>query len=208
VTATESSQPATPAEESGPTEATKPSPALQQADDSVTVTESSRPATPAEGHSGRMSKGEIVPQNMAVPQKTEDQARAQAGPIRTPNAARTKTYNVSKRRLSTEQGALEPVTANGVATTQTVSEAVSEKSASAGSVVADEVGAAAAFAPGAAIEGPQSAQTCPIEVRESPNSWLACIAELRKSGWDDLAEYETAEFQKMYPDLEGLGVDK
>lgn len=49
---------------------------------------------------------------------------------------------------------------------------------------------------------------CPLEVRESAESWWLCIKALRDSGQEDLADSEYEAFQQIFPDFVDSGADK
>ena len=49
---------------------------------------------------------------------------------------------------------------------------------------------------------------CPLEVRESAESWWLCIKALRDDGQEDLADSEYEAFQQIFPDFVDSGADK
>lgn len=49
---------------------------------------------------------------------------------------------------------------------------------------------------------------CPLEVRESAESWWLCIKALRDNGQDDLADSEYEAFRQIFPDFVDSGADK
>lgn len=103
--------------------------------------------------------------------EAENMARAQAGPDQAPNAPRAQANDAVVEDVSAED------------------------------VSAEDIPAVASFAVLARKKALQSDLACPVEARESAESWWVCIKTLRENGRDDLADAEYEEFQQIFPDF-------
>ena len=149
------------------------------------------PRTPGTERPDSVSMDTFAPKDMAVLRDAENRARAQAGPDRVPSAPRADagaaaTEDVPASKVSPEQDPDE----------QFFNRQVSEKQA------ADtRISAAPSLAVAAEKKALKSQFACPAKSRESPESWLACIEQLRESGQEKLADSEYDEFRRIFPDF-------
>ena len=167
--------------------------------DPATGAQRSEPKTPAVARPDRVSKpdrsskNEFAPQGMAVLREAEDMARAQAGPDQAPTTMGAEIDDAPADRGSSERVLTEPFSAT---------EVTAEDSAP------DTFSAAATYAKAIEKKVLMSDPACPLEVRESAESWWACIETLRDNGQEDLADSEYGAFQQIFPDFVELGADR
>jgi hypothetical protein len=74
--------------------------------------------------------------------------------------------------------------------------------------MADKDSALASYALVAEKNVGEADQACPAELRESAESWFACIETLREDGQDELADSEYEEFRRIFPDFVGPDAHK
>ncbi len=153
-----------------------------------------------------VSMDAFAPKDMAVLREADDRARAQAGPNQVPvsppatprvDAGAAPDGGASARRVTADEN----IPAKNAAADLDRAERVSAKR-----LAAETAPGAASFA--VAAEEEALASGCPAKARESAESWLACIKQLRKSGQEDLANSEYDEFQRNFPNFADTDADK
>ncbi|MGB5577423.1 MAG: hypothetical protein WBM88_08445, partial [Woeseiaceae bacterium] len=75
-------------------------------------------------------------------------------------------------------------------------------------LAAETASGAASFTVAAEEKALATGGACPAKVRESAESWLACIKRLRESGQEALADGEYDEFKRIFPNFADIGADK
>ncbi len=150
------------------------------------------------GQSDSVSRDEFVPRTMNILREAEEIARTRAGPQQATVTAPadvdlSPAEKFTNQRTVSERRARESDAENGAADDPIDAPALSATAPSAFSLETKAL---------------QSENPCPTKSRETPESWLACIATLRDNGLADLAELETREFRRIYPDLPGPRLDK
>jgi len=131
----------------------------------------SKPAAPAEGRADRVSMDDFAPQATSVLREAENMARAQAGPDPAPIAVRAEPDELSAEQDLAEEN------------------------------LADNARAVASFAAASEKKELGSDLACDAKVRESAETWFACIESLRKNGPEIVADREYEEFQRIFPDF-------
>lgn len=173
-------------------------PSIPVADPAIGA-QQSEPKTPAVAHPDRVSKpdrsskDEFAPQGMAILREAEEMARPQAGPGETPTTMGAEIDDGPTDRSSTERVLTEPVSAAEVAAEDTAP---------------DTFSAATSYAGAIEKKAPKSDSACPLEARESAESWWACIKTLRDNGQEDLADSEYEAFQQIFPDFVDSRADR
>ncbi|NNF40770.1 MAG: hypothetical protein HKN64_05280 [Woeseiaceae bacterium] len=148
----------------------------------------------------------------ALPE-AEERTRSQAGSGRPaigapPEPSMIDPVIKTRQESEAEPVEMEPATTTGnrpdaVASTPRASEETARGRAQAGESLAASTFSAVSEAP-----WPESDRPCPAKLRESAESWLSCIAELRDKDLFDLADYEAGEFERKYPSYHAPAADK
>lgn len=155
-----------------------------------------RPAAPAAERSERLSKEQFVPKDLTVLRDVEDMARAQAGSDQGPIAPQAD--EVSAQRPPAEAMAPDPA----------AGQPVRAESAAAKKLPMDAPAAEASFATMTDTNQRTDRPLCAESVRDTPDSWLACIRELEEDGLEEEAHREYEEFRRVFPNFERLDTDK
>ncbi|MGI9237953.1 MAG: hypothetical protein ACR2QZ_11185 [Woeseiaceae bacterium] len=176
--------------------AVPPPPAATETADRNIDTERKRPAPPATLPLDPLSKEELAPRQATVVQEAEDMARARAGSDQGPESAAAEVDYAPAESTFTDQAPAELA-----ATRRDEADRLAAKQ-----VAVEARSAAATFAAISDAETRDGACTQPF--REMPESWIACIRELRERGEDELADSEYKEFQRVFPDFDDSVTDK
>lgn len=176
--------------------AESPAPAATEQAARIVDTERKRQATSATTSLEPLSKEELAPRQATVVQEAEDMARAQAGSDQGPEAAETEASYAP-----TEDAFADDVPEELAAARRDEADRLAAKQ-----VAVDARSAAASFAAISDAETPDGA--CPLSLRETPESWIACIRELRELGKDELADSEYEEFRRVFPEFDDSITDK
>ncbi|MBT8090825.1 MAG: hypothetical protein KJO01_11520 [Gammaproteobacteria bacterium] len=157
--------------------------------------------TSAADSADRVSMDTFAPKDMAVVSRAESRARAQSGPNQVPVAPQADVDGAPDESAAARGvRADEDVPASSVIAERDTGERPSNGRRSAESLMAAPVSAAA---PSAVAEqkAPESGVACRAELRESAESWIGCIRQLRDSGREELADREYEEFQRIFPNF-------
>ena len=142
------------------------------------------------------SKEEFASRAETVMEEAESQARARAGSdTGSVGAPAEADAPIAEAKLS-EQASTDLAAAHRDAADRLAAKKVSE----------DARSAAASFA--ATSTAATSGQACPESERETADTWLACIRQLRKSGRDEQADEEYEEFRQLFPEFDDSVTDK
>jgi hypothetical protein len=93
-------------------------------------------------------------------------------------------------------------------TESVLTESVSAAEVAAEGSAPDTFSAAASYAEAIGKKAPMSDPACPLEVRESAESWWVCIKTLRDNGQEDLADSEYEAFRQIFPDFVDSRADR
>lgn len=155
-----------------------------------------------------VSMDAFTPKDMAVLRDADERARAQSGANKEPvvpsaaprtGAAAAPDEDASARRASGGEN----IPASGARADQDKGERISAKR-----LAAETAPGAASLAVAAGENVPATGFACPAKVRESAESWLACIRHLRESGQEALADGEYDEFKRIFPNFADIDADK
>ena len=166
-------------------------------------------AKPAAESTDRVTMDTFAPKDMAVVREAESRARAQAGPNPAPIIPRTDIDGTPDESIPAHGVASdEDVPASSVMAERDTAERPPPERSSAEGRLAEPVSAAASFAVADRKQALESSFACPEKQRESAESWLACITQLRKNGREDLADSEYDEFQRIFPNFADTEADR
>ncbi|MDH3577169.1 MAG: hypothetical protein OEO71_05035 [Gammaproteobacteria bacterium] len=159
---------------------------------------------PAAESQDPVSMDAFAPKDMAVLREADERARAQAGPDQVPatprvDAGTAPDEDAPARRVTADEN----IPAKNATVDRDSAEHVSAKR-----LAAETASGAASLAVAAEEKALTSGFACPAKVRESAESWLACIKQLRESGQEDLADSEYDEFQRNFPNFADADADK
>ena len=155
-----------------------------------------------------VSMDAFKPKDMAVLREADERARAQSGanqapvaPSATPqtDADAAPDEDVAVRRVTADEN----IPASSARADQDEGERISAKR-----LAAETDAGAASFAVAAEEKALATGGACPAKVRESAESWLACIKQLRESGQEGLADSEYDEFRRKFPNFADIDTDK
>lgn len=177
-----------------------------------------KPASTAiEGADGTATD-DFAPKDMAVLREVEKRARAQAGPDEGPAIPRADVDEASPQsaptpRVVAEAEPLHEDTAvhealasrEEASVRKAAAESAAGQSAARGNALVDtasaDATAAAAISIAADEKKREAESACPAKMRESAETWMTCISDLREDGRDDLADSEFEEFQRIFPNF-------
>ncbi|MGI9232726.1 MAG: hypothetical protein ACR2RD_03765 [Woeseiaceae bacterium] len=173
-----------------------PTPAAEKAADRNIDTARERRAPPETRSLDPLSKEELAPRQATVVREADDIARAQAGSDQGPEPAATELRNAPSESALADQVPAELAEIRRDEASRLAAKQVAVEARS----------AAASFA--AVVDADRPVGACPPSLRELPESWIACIRELRERGEDELADSEYEEFQRVFPDFDDSDTDK
>jgi len=186
-------------------------PEQELADKNDGVAKQTRPAAES---ADRVTMDTFAPKDMDVVRKAENRARAEAGPSPAPVTPRAGIDGALGESVPVKSvSADEDIPASSdMAERDTVERASTERPSierpSAEGRLAEPVPAAASFALADKKKTLESGFACSAKERESAESWLACITQLRENGREDLADSEYDEFQRIFPDFADTEADR
>ncbi len=163
-----------------------------------------RQTRPAAESADRVTMDTFAPKDMDVLREAESRARAQAGPNVAPIAPRADIDSAPDESVAVKRvSADEDLPASSVVAERDTAERPSTERPSterplAEGRLAEPVSAAASFT---VADKKKARFACPIKLRESAESWMACIRELRESGREELADSEYDEFRRIFPNF-------
>lgn len=161
-----------------------------------------RQTRPAAESADRVTMDTFAPKDMTVLREAESRARAQAGPNVAPIAPRADIDSAPDESVAVKRvSADEDLPASSVVAERDTAERPSTERPSAEGRLAEPVSAAASFTVADKKKALESSFACPIKLRESAESWMACIRELRESGREELADSEYDEFRRIFPNF-------
>lgn len=159
--------------------------------ESVLEMERKRAATPPARRDGDVrSKEAFMPRDITVMQNAEDLARAQAGSDQGVAAATAQASSVSGERPSAKAMSAELAAARRQEADRLAADRISAEAQSAAASLV------------AASDPAGNERACPTAAREAPETWLACIRELRENGQDDKADDEYEAFRRLFPEFD------
>jgi hypothetical protein len=183
-------------------------------------------AVPAAEDSATSLQDDFAPRDMEILQKAQGMAKTQAGSDQARSDTRADIVaspgagtlpgpgaepEVSSASAEARAATTQPAPARAraeIAPVQQSPAVTLRKTRAPATAEADTAPVTSSFSALTASDAMAVAAACPDEVRESPESWLDCIRELREYGLDDLAQAELDEFQRIFPDLAESVVDK
>lgn len=148
------------------------------------------PAAPSAGDDDRVSREEFLPMDTTSPRDAEDIPQA-ASAVDTATPSQGKEPDERRadpgpgEELSSELAAAEPLDIDRVPANRSGQEG--------------RAPVASFEATSLAAKGVRDA-SCPEAVRKEPESWLACIRELRENGQEQQADVEYEQFLRVFPD--------
>ncbi|MDH3274962.1 MAG: hypothetical protein OEM99_10540 [Gammaproteobacteria bacterium] len=155
-----------------------------------------------------VSMDAFTPKDMAVLREADERARAQSGAKQVPA---TPSLTPRSDALVAPDEEVSAGRVNADPSVPARSEKVDQDRAgglSSRRPAAEPVLGTASLAATAEKKAAESGFTCTETARESAESWMACIKQLRKNGQQDLADSEYGEFQRIFPNFADIDADK
>jgi len=184
--------------DSSAAEAKATAPATVSPIESAVDLKRNRPATPTADRSERSSIDEFAPKDLTELHDGKETARAQAG---------SKQGAIASRADADESSAERPP-AKTMTPDVSAAQPVATESVAADNISMDEPASEAAFAAMKNAHKSVSGPPCAESMRDTPESWIACIRELEENGQEDEARSQYEEFRRVFPDFEDRDADK
>lgn len=155
-----------------------------------------------------VSMDAFTPKDMSVLREADERARAQSGANQVPvvppaiprtDAAAAPDNDVSARRMTADEN----IPASSASADQDEGERISAKRRA-----VESTAGAASFAVATEEKAQATGFACASKVRESAETWLGCIEQLRESGQEALADREYDEFKRIFPNFADIDTDK